>query len=95
MAIEDDLRAGLISRADSLLNAATMCLYLAFTPPTNPMNWLAAARRAQAEMRHAEAMEAAILTRCGPSWDVLASRLNQTRQVLHRRLGTGADQRMP
>jgi hypothetical protein len=94
MSIEDELRAGLMSRGEALLDAATTCIYLAFTPPTDPSMWLRMIREAQGNLRYAEAMEAAILTRCGPSWDVLASRLEQTRQALHRRLGSQADERM-
>ena len=35
-----------------------------------------------------------ILNRCGLSWDVMASRQDQTRQALHRRLATRADDLM-
>ena len=90
MAIEDELWAALLSRAELLLGAADTCLREALLSPTNPGRWLSSVR-AERDVGLAEALEAGILTRCGASWDVLASRQNQTRQALHRRLAALSD----
>jgi hypothetical protein len=54
MAIEDELRAALLSRAEDLLDAATACIYLAFMTPTDPRAWLSMVQKARASLERAE-----------------------------------------
>jgi hypothetical protein len=91
MAIEDELRAALVARAEDLLQAAVWCIGEARDTLADGGGWsrIAEARHA---MDRAEALHAGILNRCGLSWDVMASRQDQTRQALHRRLGKRADE---
>jgi hypothetical protein len=92
MVLEDELRAALKVQAELLLDAASTCIRMALWPPSGLSEWLFGANEAQSQLRRAEALETAILTRCGVSWDSLAARRDQSRQALHRRLAKTANE---
>jgi hypothetical protein len=97
MSLEEELADALRYRCELLVGVATACLAAANTDfgsegwsPYPPSEALVTLREASSDLAAAEALTAAILTRVGVSWDVLASRQNLTRQSLHRRLAAEA-----
>jgi len=91
--LEDELENALVARAAALLDAATTCMAIADMPlDIHPSFQFLRVREAIRELEYAEALTAALFVRCGASWDVLAARSGRSRQALHRRLATKAEE---
>jgi len=91
-AIEEELHKALIARAADLLSAAATCLSVAdLEMDTHPSFQLVRIRQAILELESAEALTAALLVRCGASWDTLSVQFELSRQAMHRRLAARAE----